>query len=297
VTRSTQNPYDDAAAIEKYLRTFPNDYNVPAAPAGQDSVDYFLFDAQRGYFDYHASAMAVMLRAIGIPARIATGYTVDPLQRQGDSDTFKLTQRNAFSWPEVYFPGIGWVEFSPTPTQPLINRPGTARPAPGGQQTKTQEDPSEGPIDLGISPGGPATAPAAAKGTGGSSILWPLIVLAAIGGAALAFAAAGKFAWEFGLGGLPRAAQVWEKTVRLATLGKARPQPHETPREFAARLRRDVPGTDGVACIASTYERTRFGQKPLSDDEAERLEAAWSSTRAGLLRRALRLRPRRSRSP
>ncbi len=99
VTRSTQNPYDDAAAIEKYLRTFPNDYDVPAAPAGQDSVDYFLFDAQRGYFDYHASAMAVMLRAIGIPARVATGYTVDPLQRQGDSDTFKLTQRNAFAWP------------------------------------------------------------------------------------------------------------------------------------------------------------------------------------------------------
>jgi hypothetical protein len=267
---------------------------VPAAPAGQDSVDYFLFDAQRGYFDYHASAMAVMLRAIGIPARVATGYTVDPLQRQGDSNTFKLTQRNAFSWPEVYFPGIGWVEFSPTPTQPLINRPGTTRPAPAGQQTKNQDDPSEGPIGLGISPGGPATVqPGAANGGGLGA--WPLIALAAIGGVALAFAAVGKFAWEFGLGGLPRPAQLWEKTVRLATLANARPQPHETPREFAARLRRDVPGTDGVACIASTYERTRFGQKPLSDDEAERLEAAWSSARTGLLRRAVRLKPRRSR--
>lgn len=292
VTRSTGNPYDDAAAIEKYLRTFPNDYNVPAAPAGQDSVDYFLFDAQRGYFDYHASAMAVMLRAIGIPARVATGYVVDPLQRQGDSDTFKLTQRNAFSWPEVYFPGIGWVEFSPTPMQPLINRPGTVKLAPvaGSRQ---QDVPLDAPIDLGIGTSGPATEPAAAKDAGGSSIPWPLVALVAIGGFALASAAAGKFAWELGLGGLPRPAQLWEKTVRLATLGKMRPLPHETPREFAARLRRDVPGADGVAFIASTYERSRFGQKPLSGDEAAHLEAAWSSARTGLLRRALRLKPRR----
>jgi transglutaminase-like putative cysteine protease len=292
VTRGSGNPYDDAAAIEQYLRTFPNDYDVPAAPPGQDPVDYFLFDAQRGYFDYHASAMAVMLRAIGIPARVATGYVVDPLQRQGDSDTFKLTQRQAFAWPEVYFPGIGWVEFSPAPTQPLIDRPGTVKPASGPGSKKQGADP-EAPIDLGISSGAPAAAqPAAAKRDGGSST-WPLVALASMAAAALALAAAGKLAWEFGLGGLPRPAQLWEKTIRLATLGRARPHDHETPREFAARLRRDVPGAGGVAYIASAYERSRFGQKPLSGDEAERLEAAWSSARAGLLRRALRLKPRR----
>ena len=67
-------PYDQAYAIEQYLRTFPDDFDVDAAPPGRDSVDYFLFDAQRGYFDYHASAMAVMLRTLGVPARVATGY-------------------------------------------------------------------------------------------------------------------------------------------------------------------------------------------------------------------------------
>ena len=291
VTRSTGTPYDDAAAIEKYLRTFPIDYNVPAAPAGQDSVDYFLFDAQRGYFDYHASAMAVMLRAIGIPARVATGYVVDPLARQGDSDVFKLTQRQAFAWPEVYFPGSGWVEFNPTPSQPLINRPGTAKLAPVAG-SKKQDDPSEAPIDLGISPGGPLALPAA-KGDGGGVSAWLFIVLVIIGGVALALTGAAKVAWEFGLGGLPRPAQLWEKTIRLATLGKARPHTYETPREFAARLRRDVPGSDGVAYIASAYERGRFGQKALTEEEAERLDAAWASARGSLLRRALRLRPRR----
>jgi hypothetical protein len=293
VTRSVSgNPYDETAAIEKYLRTFPIDYSVPAAPAGQDSVDYFLFDAQRGYFDYHASAMAVMLRSLGIPARVATGYVVDPAARQGSSDTFNLTQRQAFAWPEVYFPGIGWVEFNPTPSQPLINRPGTAQPAP---LIGSAKDPLDGAgADLGLVPPGiPATQPASTAGGGGMA-KWPFILLGAIAAVALALAAVGKFTWEFGLGGLPRAAQLWEKTVRLATLGKSRLRSQETPREFAARLRGGVADVDGVAYIASTYERTRFGQKPLTTDEAERLEAAWSSARGGLLRRALRLKPRRS---
>ncbi len=292
VTRSTATPYDDAAAIEKYLRTFPNDYNVPAAPPGRDSVDYFLFDAQRGYFDYHASAMAVMLRALGIPARVATGYVVDPLQRDGDSDTFRLTQRQAFAWPEVYFPGIGWVEFSPTPSRGLINRPGTTPPpAPAG--STRQDAPLDAPIDLGISPGGPPDAQLTSTTGEGGAPLWPFVAIGVIAAALLIAGTAGKFAWEFGLAALPRPAQLWEKTMRLATLGQQRPQSHETPREYAARLRRDVPGAGGVAYIASAYERTRFGHETLSPEDAEHLEAAWSSARNGLLRRALRLRARK----
>ena len=296
VTRSTGTPYDDAAAIEKYLRTFPIDYNVPAAPAGQDSVDYFLFDAQRGYFDYHASAMAVMLRSLGIPARVATGYVVDPLARQGDSDTFKLTERNAFAWPEVYFPGAGWVEFSPTPSQPLIHRPGTPD-APGAQAGSSGRGlGAEEPIDLGISPAGPrASAPAAtANPASGGSSAWPLLLtLAIIAGIAIVFAGGAKFAWEYGLGGLSLPAQLWEKTARLASLGRAGPRKTETPREFAARLRRDVPGADAAGYLAATYERNRFGHKDLSDEETESLESAWASLRTGLLRRALHLKRRR----
>ena len=298
VTRSApspQTPYDNAALIEKYLRTFPNDYNVPNTPPGRDSVDYFLFDLQRGYFDYHASAMVVMLRSLRIPARVATGYVVDPLARQGDSDTFKLTERNAFAWPEVYFPGAGWVEFSPTPSQPLIQRLGTPD-APGAQAGSSGRGlGAEEPIDLGISPAGPrATAPAAtANPAGGGSSAWPLLLmLAIIGGVGVVLAGGAKFAWEYGLGGLSRPAQLWEKTVRLASLGRAGPRKTETPREFAARLRRDVPGADAAGYLAATYERNRFGHKDLSDEETERLESAWASLRTGLLRRALRLKPR-----
>jgi transglutaminase-like putative cysteine protease len=293
VTRGAgPSPYEKAAAIENYLRTFPNDYNVPTTPPGRDTVDYFLFDAQRGYFDYHASAMAVMLRTLGIPARVATGYVVDPLQREGDSDTFKLTEQNAFAWPEVYFAGIGWVEFSPTPSQPLIDRPGTVHATPRAGGSKGANGQADAPIDLGLDKPS-VQAPAQPIGQAGGSRAWPMYAaIAGIAAFALALAGAGRFAWGRGLAGRPRAMQVWEKMLRLAALGHAGPRPSETPAEFAARLRRDVPGTDAAGYLAAAYARSRFGQKQLSDDEAAHIESAWVSVRGALLRRVLRLRPR-----
>jgi transglutaminase-like putative cysteine protease len=290
VTTGATTPYQQALLIQQYLRTFPNDYNIPVTPPGRDAIDYFLFDVQRGYFDYHASAMAVMLRTLGVPARVATGYVIDPLA-EGEDNSYRLTQRNAYTWPEVYFPGIGWVEFSPSPAQPPIQRRSEA-PAP--QQTPGAGSSGRGlgdGLDLGgLQPPAPF-APAQSAGGGDSSL--PLFIGLFVAAVTLVvLAAGGVVAWEYGLGGLPQPARLWEKTVRLATLANARPQPHETPREYAGRLSRDVPGADAAGYVAARYERSRFGQKDLSAEEAERLESAWTSLRNALLRRALRLRPR-----
>ena len=84
----------------------------------KDSVAYFLFTTQKGYFDYHASAMVVMLRTLGIPARLTVGYIVRPQDRKADTNTYNISEANAFAWPEVYFPGLGWIEFNPTPSEP-----------------------------------------------------------------------------------------------------------------------------------------------------------------------------------
>ena len=294
VTDGAATPYDQAAAIEQYLRAFPNEFDVPETPPGRDTVDFFLFDLKRGYFDYHASAMAVLLRTLGVPARVSSGYVLDPGQQEEGSDLFSLTERNAFAWPEVYFPGAGWVEFNPTPSQPTVPRPGAFTPADDPSQIFDipddilRGDPGAELIPEG-STGSPPT-PAAGEGGGGSNV-WPwLIALAAAGGVIALATAGGRFVWEYGLGGMPRPAQLWEKTARLASLGKAGPRRNETPREFASRLRAGVPGTDDVAYLAATYERSRFGQKPTSDDEAERLESAWASVRNRLLERVLRRR-------
>ena len=292
VTQGETTPYDKAVAIETYLRTFPIDYSVPAPPPGRDSVDYFLFDTERGYFDYHASAMAVMLRSLGVPARVATGYVIDPQQRQGDSNDYHLTERNAFTWPEVYFPNIGWVEFSPTPSQPTIDRPGTTLVPQGSTSTHGLQD----PIDLGaLADGGaatPATIPtpaaSAAASTDSGSGAWatwlPAIVAVAL---LLAVGVGARLAWETGQRNLDEPARLWRKTQRLARWARAGGAPSETPREFASRLQREVRDIAPVADLAGAYERTTFGGRRIGEDERERLEGAWRVVRNRLLARLL----------
>lgn len=117
------NPYDQAKAIESYLRSAIT-YNetIPRPPAGQDPVDWVLFDYREGYCNYYASAMIVMLRSLGVPARMAAGFA------QGDFDAnenaFIVTERDAHTWVEVYFPGYGWIEFEPTAAQAPLDREG-----------------------------------------------------------------------------------------------------------------------------------------------------------------------------
>lgn len=114
-------PYEKARAIESWLRSNMT-YNeaIPQPPLGQDPVDWFLFDIQQGYCNYYASAMVVMLRSQGIPARMAAGFA------QGNFDpsenAFVVRERDAHTWVEVYFPGYGWIEFEPTSAQAPISR-------------------------------------------------------------------------------------------------------------------------------------------------------------------------------
>jgi transglutaminase-like putative cysteine protease len=134
LTATEPTPYDRAHAIEQYLRRFPYTLDVPRPPANQDLVDYFLFDLRKGYCDYYASSMVVLARAAGIPARLVIGYASGILSE--NSRRFIVTQADAHSWVEVYFPGTGWVPFEPTAGLPAIDRSGqptqAAAPAPPG---------------------------------------------------------------------------------------------------------------------------------------------------------------------
>jgi len=115
------NPFDQALAIEHFLRQIPYSIDIPAPPRNRDGVDYFLFSEQKGFCDYYASAMVVLARAAGIPARIVMGYApglYDPSQRR-----YVIVEADAHSWVEIYFSGIGWVEFEPTAAQPEIVHP------------------------------------------------------------------------------------------------------------------------------------------------------------------------------
>jgi len=139
ITSGIDNPYDKAKAIESYLRTnYPYDLEIPAPPADQDVTDYFLFDLKRGYCDYYATAMVVLARASGLPARFVSGYS------SGSYDAINaeyiVRELNAHSWAEIYFPGLGWIEFEPTASQPDIKRLEKEAEIPAVDQPATQTE-------------------------------------------------------------------------------------------------------------------------------------------------------------
>ncbi len=122
IVLTATTPYEKALNIQSYLRsTYQYRLDVPLPPEDQDIVDYFLFDAPGGFCSYYASAMAVMLRLEGVPARVVSGFA------NGEFDYsrggYRVPAAAAHAWVEVYFPGFGWVEFEPTSAYQAIIRP------------------------------------------------------------------------------------------------------------------------------------------------------------------------------
>ena len=147
VTAGATNPYDQARALEQFLRQYPYSLEVDTPPPDVDPVDFFLFDQQAGYCDYYASAMVVMARSLGLPARVATGFLAQPPDEQGVQT---IRQINAHSWAEIYFAGYGWVEFEPTAAFRSIHEP----PPDGSAlvdfyaQTIPQSSPATPPVEI-----------------------------------------------------------------------------------------------------------------------------------------------------
>ncbi len=122
ITLGAQSAYEKAVRIQAYLRsTYPYRLDPPLPPVDQDAVDYFLFDAPGGFCSYYASAMAVMLRLEGVPARVVTGYAMG--EWDGLRGRFRVPVSAAHAWVEVYFPSYGWVEFEPTPSRSVFEYP------------------------------------------------------------------------------------------------------------------------------------------------------------------------------
>jgi hypothetical protein len=122
VTADAPTMYDKAVALETYLRTNYT-YSVDIElPPGQEGVSWFLFHSgNKGFCNYFASAMAVMARSLGIPARVAVGYTSganDPKHHQ-----HVIHGTDAHSWVQIYFAGYGWVNFEPSASFPMFTRP------------------------------------------------------------------------------------------------------------------------------------------------------------------------------
>src|SRR5256884_2285986 len=107
-------PFDKAVRIESYLRTsYSYTLNLTGKP-GRDPLAHFLFEARAGHCEYFASAMAIMLRTLGIPSREVNGFL--PGEYNDLAGDYIVRASDAHSWVEVYFPGDGWQVFDPTPS-------------------------------------------------------------------------------------------------------------------------------------------------------------------------------------
>ena len=107
------NPYEMTARVTQYLRdNITYAAIIDPIPAGEDPIAWFLFESQEGFCNYFATAQVLMLRSMGIPARLSVGYA------QGTYDavtsTYNVLAFNSHAWPEVYFENYGWVIFEPT---------------------------------------------------------------------------------------------------------------------------------------------------------------------------------------
>lgn len=114
ITKNAQTPFDKALRIETYLRTrFGYTLNLTGKP-GEDPLAHFLFETRAGHCEYFASAMAIMLRTLGIPSREVNGFLPGEYNDLGGD--YIVRASDAHSWVEVYFPGNGWQVFDPTPS-------------------------------------------------------------------------------------------------------------------------------------------------------------------------------------
>jgi protein-glutamine gamma-glutamyltransferase len=270
--------YDRVAAVESWLRANSRyDLEVPRDPAGVDAVDHFLFETRRGYCEQIASSMAVLVRALGIPARLVTGY--GPGERNPLTGYFEVKQSDAHAWVEVYYPGIGWLPYDPTF--------GVPEAAPSAASRFMA-----GPLFAAIGRFAREVVPEPVKAAAGAAVR-------AVG----ATAAAALRTWPVGLASIvgvavagtllrrlrrhrrrpppasPGEAAFLTLTAALEAIGHGR-TPQMTPSEFLASIAEDAAIDDEVRraaeVVVRTFERERFaptGPEPDALNAARRASA------------------------
>ena len=300
-TAGATTPYDQAAAIENYLRDPHNfTYTLDArTPSGRDPLDWFLFTSKRGYCEFFATAMGDMLRSLGIPSRLVNGF--GPGTFDVTLNNFIVRGEDAHTWVEVYFPKYGWIPFEPTAddlgiyqtiprgqtgTNPCLRDngcdPNNIPTGPGGVVNPTSNPRGNRDVN-GPTPGGGLTI-GSISGATLTKIVGFVVVLVL-----LLLVAASRYL-------RPRSVMtVWKRMVTLANLAGAERRPGETPLELGRRLQRTFPeAAEPVGALAGGFVIAAYAPPELASTARSSVMEAWVALRPMLLRRLLaRLRPGR----
>ena len=293
--RQGDTPYLKAVTIREYLRTLEYSQDISAPPPGVDGLEHFLFREQAGYSEYFGSAMTVMLRAAGVPARMAVGYL--PGEYNDELGAFIVRESDLHSWAEAYFPGYGWIPFEPTP-----NVEPDAPGGPTGTFSGLTPDldleliPDLGAFafeeaDLLMEDDTFADAEEAAFDDAGTGLL-PGVggidprVWYGIGAALGLMAVSGMvFFWWQALARPGTAGRAYAQTVRLGRLAGVKTRPDETPAEYIARLSAAWPrATWALYGVVQWYDHVLYGPDKSAPPDRP---FSWSSIVLGLLALAL----------
>ena len=279
VAGSEPDPYDMAETIESYLRTtYKYAPAVRAPPPGRDPVDFFLFDLKEDFCEYFASSMAVMLRELGVPARVVEGYTtgtLDPL-----SGKYVVKELDAHAWVEAYFPSYGWIEFEPTPSQAPFLRVDSDLVGGAGLPGDIGQEPNDPDLEKNADRTGLGQTdlvPGDESGANGSNAApfdpLPLIVLL-LGMVAVALVGFARFQLRFR--GQAPIDSAWGKARLLAQYAGYHTHEAQTTYEYAAMLGEAVPDAKGpIQDIAVARVNDRYTPGGSTPDDATRALTAW----------------------
>jgi hypothetical protein len=270
-------------AFFRSAANFTYDTDLREVPCdGLSTVECFAL-VKRGFCQWYATTMTILLRELGIPARYVEGFL--PGERSGGVESVLYT--SAHAWVEVYFPGYGWVEFDPTGG-------GVSRdePLPSGQpvpQASLDPNASLAPLDApnpGDETGGDATT---AAGGGGSSSSLPFILLAIIVAGGLAMLAV-RARLRPATGDLSPD-QAWRGIVGLARRLGLGPRPAQTVYEYAGTLGEAMPSArPELETVARAKVEVSYGRQHLGPDRLRAVREAHGRLRLSLLRLAIRSR-------
>ena len=292
ITRDVKTPYDKAIAIKTFLRRFHYDQLVQIPPANSDGVEYFLNVAERGVCTEFASAMAVMLRATGVPARIATGYFRGELDEE--TGYYVIRGRNYHAWVEVYFPQYGWIEFEATPATPEIVT--TAEIIEDSDYNFSFSPGDELPFWMLEDPFGLGFDQSQTQTTYNRRS-FPLPYLYLLGVLTLIVTAIYITRevldrWVRRLQRVHTADEAYQRMCLLAERGELGPFDYETPAEFSRRLMKYLPGQENtIGLVTQLYLGVKYSpRKSIEEQDKIKMQKAWVELTPSLVRHMLRLR-------
>jgi transglutaminase-like putative cysteine protease len=261
--KGTNNMYDAASALQDYLRTFKYSTKNSDPPEDEDAVVWFLKN-QVGFCTFFASAMTLMARSLGMPARVATGFTSGAYDTK--TGTYIVKESMSHAWTQIYFAKYGWVNFEPTssfalfarptPAQDAAQTPGAGAGGSGVTPTPNLRDKDIGDSNVGSSTG-PASSPVVITTAISLSIALLLALLAAL---------VGLIWWRSLFRGLPRAAALFGRVTRLGAWAGAPPEVAQTPNEYATQLGQFIPEErEDIRKLGEAYTLGRWGTGVPSD--------------------------------